>query len=70
MKPNFSNPVQEYLKSKGLENKPRKIKRIGVIRYGSWICRLGCYHEVGDHRCTCECHNHLYNVIKEREFLK
>lgn len=22
----------------------------------SWVCRLGCYHVIGDKRCECKCH--------------
>ncbi len=27
------------------------------IKDNSWICIFGCYHNIQDSRCECDCHN-------------
>lgn len=29
----------------------------GRILNDSWVCRLGCYHNIGNKECECECHD-------------
>ena len=34
-----------------------KSKGLGRIMNDSWVCRLGCYHEIDNTKCECECHD-------------
>ena len=46
-----------------------KVKRLGRIMNDSWVCRLGCYHEVKiDTDCECVCHNSAFNCLKIRNY--
>ena len=47
-RPNFSNPVQEYLREQGLLR----------VKNGWWECEYGCAHDIPLKKwdCECECH--------------
>lgn len=53
-----------------MQNNHNVISRIGRIMNDSWVCRLGCYHNVGDKRCECKCHWSGTNALKEIDYLK
>lgn len=50
------------------KSKPLELSVVKIDN-DSWICKFGCYHEIFNKKCECECHQFFYLKMEIRRLL-